>query len=239
MRFATDTATKMITAIVFDLDDTLYLEKDFVMSGFLAVSGHISKKYGIKKEKIFQILKGDFEKGLRRKNFDELIKKLDLKDEKVENLVDIYGNHRPSIELCTDAKLVLKGLKNKFKLGLITDGHLNVQKNKIFALHLNQYINKIVINDIAKGKSKSDIRIFENAINKLGIEPKKSVYVGDNPLKDFRNPKKLGMNTIRIKRKNGEYSKISADEIGDADYVISSLMQINKILTNISEQNRK
>ena len=38
---------KMIKIIIFDLDDTLYPEIEFVMSGFRAVSRYISKKYNI------------------------------------------------------------------------------------------------------------------------------------------------------------------------------------------------
>lgn len=35
----------MIKAIVFDMDDTLYKEKDYVVSGFKAVDDWIKEKY--------------------------------------------------------------------------------------------------------------------------------------------------------------------------------------------------
>ena len=38
---------KRLKAILFDLDDTLFLEKDFVKSGFKAVASYIHNKNGI------------------------------------------------------------------------------------------------------------------------------------------------------------------------------------------------
>ena len=38
---------RMIKAIIFDMDRTLYNERDFVRSGFDAVSGYVSAKYAL------------------------------------------------------------------------------------------------------------------------------------------------------------------------------------------------
>jgi hypothetical protein len=43
----------MIRALVFDLDDTLYREKDFVRSGYRAVAQHVAKAYKCKFERVF------------------------------------------------------------------------------------------------------------------------------------------------------------------------------------------
>ena len=37
----------MIKAVVFDLDDTLYSETDYVKSGFVAVGDELKRRYGI------------------------------------------------------------------------------------------------------------------------------------------------------------------------------------------------
>ena len=71
----------MIKAILFDLDDTLYEEKQFVAGGFKTVAEYLSIKYRVDYDKVFKILKDAFEKGLRRKNFDVLLKKLAIEKE--------------------------------------------------------------------------------------------------------------------------------------------------------------
>jgi len=57
----------MIKAIIFDLDDTLYPEKKFIMSGFRAVAKYLSKKHKLNYNEVFKILKKDFKKRLRKK----------------------------------------------------------------------------------------------------------------------------------------------------------------------------
>ncbi len=43
----------MIRLVIFDLDDTLYNERDFVYSGFMEVATYLSNKYGIDKNILF------------------------------------------------------------------------------------------------------------------------------------------------------------------------------------------
>ena len=40
----------LIKVIIFDLDDTLYEEKKFVQSGFLAVAGYIKEQFKVIKK---------------------------------------------------------------------------------------------------------------------------------------------------------------------------------------------
>lgn len=227
----------MIKAVLFDLDDTLYEEKQFVMSGFKAISQYLSKEYNFNQEEIFKILKSDFENGLRKKNFDILLEKLNLKEEGVDALVKIYREHLPTLSLYPDAEVILRNFKNKFKLGLITDGYPIVQKNKISALNIKYYFNIVILNDISGNRSKAHTLPFEDAVRKLNVKPGDAIYVGDNPLKDFISAKKIGMHTVRIKRETGEYNKIIVDKSLDADYTISNLSQLLQIIEKCKKLN--
>jgi putative hydrolase of the HAD superfamily len=223
----------MIKLVLFDLDDTLYQEKQFVMSAFKSISKYLSKKYNIKYDKIFKILKDDFNKGLRKKNFNVLIKKLQLIDEDVDYLVRIYRNHKPEISLYNDAEYILNKLKKTIKLGLVTDGYIATQQNKISSLKIKNYFDVIIINSPKDNIDKKNPKIFNKIIKKLKVNPKDTVYVGDNPLKDFIASKKIGIHTVRIKRKSGEYSKFKVEGSIDADFVISNLNELTNIINNI------
>ena len=192
----------MIKAVLFDLDDTLYEEKKFIVSGFRKTAEYLSRKYKINSDRVFKILRDDFDGGLRRKNFDVLLKKLSIK-EPVENLIKIYREHLPLISLYPDAKVILKNLRScGFKLGLITDGYPATQRNKISALGIRDFFEVITINDIEKGLSKRNENSFKRTLSLLRVKTENTIYVGDNPLKDFFAAKKLGVITVRIKRKN-------------------------------------
>lgn len=230
----------MRKALLFDLDDTLYEEKQFVISGFRMTSQYLSEKYKVEYDKIFKILRKDFEKGLRGKNFNILLRKLNLENESVKNLIQIYREHTPSISLYPDAEIILKELKsNKFKLGLITDGYINTQRNKLFILGIVDYFDVILINNVEKNLSKKDKICFEKAVSKLEVKPEKAIYVGDNPLKDFVSPRKLGIVTVRVKRRKGEYSSLLADEAHKANYTISNLLQLPEIIEKINSKSKK
>lgn len=226
---------KRIKAIIFDLDDTLYSEKMFVVSGFQAVSKYISKKYNIPYETIFIKLKKDFERGVRKNNFNVLLEELGIKDDSLLNkLIDIYRYHFPDISLDAGMEKVIKELSVNFKLALITDGHPLTQKNKIAALKLSNYFDLIKINDISKGESKQDLEIFRDIIKQIGEKNNNMIFVGDNPLKDFIVPKKLGLYTVRIVKKDGIYSHIKKN-LEFIDYTIEDIRELFKVIEDIEK----
>lgn len=216
--------------IVFDLDDTLYPEVQFVYSGFLAVSDYLASKFNLDKKQIFDFLIFSFENGNRRKNFDLLIEKFKI-PESVNKLVRTYRNHYPKISLYPDSKYILEYLKSKtFKVALITDGYPITQFNKIDALRLIRYLDVISVNDISRGESKLNEKSFLKVLKALNVQPDKAVYVGDNPEKDFVIPNKLGMLSVRIIRKEGLYSSKDDDPEFPPDYKIPSLVELIEII---------
>lgn len=223
----------VIKSVIFDLDGTLYEEKEFVISGFKAVSKYLSSKHGLNPAEILEVLISDFKNGLRKRNFDVLLEKKELK-ENVKKLINVYRTHKPYISLYRDAKKVLPEL-SRHKLGLITDGRKKTQENKISALGIAEYFNVIIITyaygrDCWKPSSKS----FKIALDTLGTLPEESIYVGDNPLKDFLGAKKLGIHTVRVKRRSGEYDHIKVNDEYDADYTIHNLLTLKTIIDQIN-----
>ena len=55
----------MLRALVFDLDDTLYLEKDFVMSGYQAVARHLAETKRCSFEAALSVMLNSFEQNGR------------------------------------------------------------------------------------------------------------------------------------------------------------------------------
>lgn len=219
-----------IRLVIFDLDDTLYPEIQFVYSGFLKVSEYLSKKFNRSKKDFFRFLVSSFEKGIRGNNFDLLLEEFDI-NEDINTLVQIYRNHYPKISLYPDSKYILEYLRIRgFKIALITDGYLTTQLNKINALGIWRYFDKIVINDISLGIDKKKEEGFLEVLNALNVDPNNAIYIGDNPKKDFVVPNKLGMSSIRIIREEGIYKLVENNNQYPPKFIIYNLRSLIKVL---------
>lgn len=188
----------MIKAVVFDLDDTLYPEMDYVKSGFRCVSQEIEKIYGLKNaydELIFLFGQG------RSGVFDRYLQKhaLPCTEEAVSELVDAYRYHKPDISLTREVKDMLTQLRDDgYKLGIITDGRPKVQRKKLEALELSHFIDKIIITEELGGIEfrKPNPKAFEIMCSEFKILYEEMVYIGDNPQKDFAVKKYFPIKTI-------------------------------------------
>jgi len=184
---------------VFDLDDTLYPERDFVRSGFSVVDEYLSSRLGC--EGFLKIALARFERGERGKIFDDSLKDLGVNPDQriISELVAVYRAHRPEIVFFPGAPEFIAKLGGYGHLAVITDGPLICQKNKASALNLSKWFEEIIFTDLlGKGHSKPDPLAFQMLSEKFSAPPEKSVYLADNPGKDFMAPNQLGWKTIQI-----------------------------------------
>ncbi|MDE6417566.1 MAG: HAD hydrolase-like protein [Duncaniella sp.] len=173
--------------IAFDLDDTLFPETEFVRSAYRA----IASEYG--RPELSLIMES---KATPREAFDEAAQILGLTD--ASPLLRIYREHIPDIKLTPGVETTLRRLKNSgINLALITDGRSITQRNKISALGLDRYFdsNLIFISEETGADKMSGLpfRLTES----VTISPP-YFYVGDNPAKDFFQPRCMGWKTVMI-----------------------------------------
>ncbi len=192
-------------AVVFDLDDTLYSERDYVLSGMRAVADWARDSLGFPAEQTYGQLHDLFEAGVRGETFDRWALNNDLQPEAcVPAMVDVYYQHQPRITLEANTIELLSQLRELCRLGIITDGYLNVQQRKTAALGLDRTIQTIVYSDaFGRDAWKPDPRPFHAVLERLEVPADRAVYVGDNPAKDFFGARRVGMETIRIRRPDG------------------------------------
>ena len=95
----------------------------------------------------------------------------------------------------------------KGPLGLVSDGYLSTQENKLEALRIRQRFAKIVLTDsLGRDFWKPSPKAYQKIERALGPEPYCFTYIADNPLKDFIAPRLLWWKTIRVVREDGVYS---------------------------------
>lgn len=221
----------MIKALIFDLDDTLYYEKEYVIGAFREVANYLGNKYGKDEEKLHNRMKDILENLGRGKIFNIICEENNF-NEDIKELVDIYRSSKPQLELYDDSKEFLTwARKHGYKLGIITDGCFKVQWNKIKALSVEYLIDKIIVtDDLGKEFWKPHERSYLDMMNYFNINKNECIYIGDNPNKDFIGAKQLGMKTVRILRKQGDHITTFLEKEYEADFNIVNLLKLKEVL---------
>lgn len=190
-----------LAGIIFDLDDTLYSEKQYVKSGYNKIAEYLGDR--ALSDKLFEY----FKEG--QPAIDMLLSEMSMEDKKAKCL-DIYRRHKPDISLYDGVCEMLKGLKEKgMRLGIITDGRPEGQQNKLSALGLVDIIDDIIITDELGGvqfRKPNDIS-FRIMQTRWGVPFENIAYIGDNSDKDFIAPGILGMRSVYFDNKDSIYYK--------------------------------
>lgn len=202
--------------VIFDLDDTICDEIDYITSGFKAIAELIPSV-----PDAYEQLIGYFSAG--KPAIDEFLKTAGITDKGMkESCLNTYRNHTPTLTLKHNVRNLLMNLRQEGKkLGVITDGRPEGQHAKITSLNLKEYVDEIIITDELAGSSGNvlDFRkpndiAFTIMRMRLGSTLDNMVYVGDNPAKDFQPSRSLGFDAIHFINPNGVYykSKLATDE---------------------------
>jgi putative hydrolase of the HAD superfamily len=149
----------------------------------------------------------------------------------VLKLVAIYRGHKPRLTLFTEARWAIERFRGHLKLGLITDGYAETQRNKVAALEIGGLFDCIVYtDDLGRENWKPSPMPFRLMMNRLGVDGHECIYIGDNPVKDFLAPNELGWLTVMISREGGEYRHAGGKicpSLSEAKKVISSLCELS------------
>lgn len=176
------------TVIVFDLDDTLYNELDYLKSAYKSIAMFLEPNDWIplyfkmfskyrSKLNVFNIISTEY-------------------NVELEILLEKYRNHHPEIQLFDGALDVIKAIKNKKgKIGIVTDGRSATQRSKISSLGLLEYVDHIIISEEI-GTEKPDVANFKAIENFL--VGREYYYIADNIKKDFIAPNLLGWKSIAV-----------------------------------------
>ena len=178
------------THIVFDLDDTLYKEIDFVKSAYIYVCKYIRSRFGID---FFSQIQECIDDGINF--YDYIISKLHHKHNfSIEKYLELYRFHYPKLSLSADTSEFLNNISDrKIGFSIITDGRSISQNNKIKALGLSHLAQNIIISE-ETGYEKPHVNNFK-IIEKV-YPDKKFLYIADNTSKDFLAPNTLKWDTV-------------------------------------------
>jgi putative hydrolase of the HAD superfamily len=227
-----------LRAVVFDLDDTLYPERSYVISGFAAVSEWTSQRFGVSAARCFIELDSLFERGAQRDTFDRWVSERGLPSDAnlINDMLQVYRAHDPVIAPYRGVPELLARLQKGYRLGLVSDGHPERQLSKLKGLGLESFFHAVVFTDeLGPECGKPSPIPFRVVLERLAVVGPEAVYVGDNPLKDFIGARDLGMRTIRVRHVLGLRSHLEPPgERWRAEHDVGAPTLIEPILKSMS-----
>ncbi len=222
--------------VVFDLDDTLYLERDYVRSGFRAVAAFAAEGTEIDVDAAAESLWNGFLAGVRGSAFDDLLKRYPQVAARcsVPELVRCYREHAPDIAYLPGVETLLNELQGLgVPLAVISDGPLVSQAAKAEALGVARYADPVVLTD-AWGAAywKPHVRAFEAVAEAFGLPAERLVYIGDNPEKDFHAPTALGWKSVRL-RLPGQVREALPHDATPPTHEVGSVAELRELLLEL------
>ncbi len=222
----------MIKAVLFDLDNTLLDFLTFKKETAKAAATAMVKQ-GLPAseiqayEKIFSVYDG---KGIEyQKTFYEVVKQYHLEinlSEKIQQ-AGIVAYQQKKYEVLRPYPMVkptLKKLREKgLKLGIISDAPRNKAWQRLIITGLENEFDFVITHSDTQ-EFKPHPSAFTLALKKLGVLPNAVLFVGDNPSRDIKGAKAVGMRTCLAKY--GQMFK--SNDI--ADYEIEKFEDLLKVI---------
>jgi len=199
-------------AIVLDLDDTLYRERRFALSGYKAVAASVEEQFGIDRDTAFKCMTLSMRRGRRQAAFQDLATRFRLSESDSASWLACYRSHQPCLRLRRSVRESLEALRRTWRIGLLTNGLPSVQAAKVAALGLSDLVDSITYADAFGGKPHASA--FLEILSRLGIDAGHAVFAGDDERRDIEGAGRVGMKTVLVDRRGTAWgAAVRADAI--------------------------
>jgi len=231
-----DVVLENLEGIIFDLDDTLYNKAEWLVPAL----EHAARIMALDEHRVWEAATSYVHsKGVADVNiFNHVLLSCGQSDSalNIRAFVAAANNYRPasgSLSLWPGADAALRQLGSRYRLAVMADGLVEAQNAKIIGLRLASFCNVFILSDEIDGirSRRPDPRPYREALARMGTRASRTLFVGDNPVKDFIRARQLGMVTVRVM--TGEYANMDyPSREHSADYDISSVARLPDLVKN-------
>ena len=224
-----------MTAILFDMDDTLYDQIEPFKKAYDTLFGNrfdidiidLFEARSVRGDEVFELAQSGKmpmdEMHIYRiqKAFEDL--GCTVTAEESLAYQHLYAENQSKIAMTDTIRSLLDlCLQNGVRIGMVTNGPSGHQRKKIRALGAQRWFdNKDIIISGECGVSKPEVGIFRAAEKQMGLRPEEIIFVGDNYQNDIVGAKRAGWRAIWINKRGQDISgeayqpdEIVADEAG-------------------------
>lgn len=196
----------VVEAIIFDLDDTLYLQADWLAGAWAAVA-EAAVGQGVDSMALAEALVRIASEGSDRGGIiDRGLVAVGHPEVMVPPLVDAFLNYqaKPLNTLAGVDEMLAQLRVDGIGVAIVTDGALSTQRSKVAALGLTDRVDFIVMSDeLGRQYRKPHPKPILEAMRLLHVKPNTTVMIGDRPEKDVAAAAAAGVRTVRVS--SGEY----------------------------------
>ena len=169
--------------IIFDLDNTLINEEDYLFQGYKKIANYLLEKYRINDSLIESTLIEEFCLNGRKNLFDKLFNKFKITHEELDAVLKILREFKPfnKIPLIHPMKIILEKLKlTGIPYIILTNGNPAQQKNKINNIEWGDLLPHVIYaNEIEPKPSDLSIKKYLYSTNKQ-FDKKQILMIGDS-----------------------------------------------------------
>ena len=258
-----------IRAVIFDLDDTLVVEKASAEAAFLAACELARDKYDIDPQGLHEAVRrtagelwyasdthpyckeigissweglwagfgGDeanlkalrkFAPVYRIQSWVDALAEFDIVDPSLAaQLADTFGIERRKRHIVFDDVPGVLDKLGKYRLAIISNGAPCLQREKLAGSGLCSYFETVVISG-EQGIGKPDPKLFEIAVELVGVKAGEAIVVGNSRNTDILGAQNANIKSVWLNRDNSDYD---SDVV--ADYEITGLGELPSVLDKL------
>jgi UDP-N-acetylglucosamine 2-epimerase (non-hydrolysing) len=198
-----------IEAVLFDLDDTLYSQQEWLDGAWRAIAEVMGSLWEIDREDLYAALCKIADEGSAQGAIiDRALAAVGARNVPISWRVATFRAFKPgTLDPYPGVREALEDLRQRVPIGLVTDGDPELQESKLRALGLHDAFDVVVFSDmLGPLERKPSPEPFRRALAALEVDPGHAVYVGDNPVKDVTGALTAGLLPVRVT--TGEYAGV-------------------------------
>ena len=191
-----------VKGIIFDIDGTLYTSEEYVFEQVDVQVRHFAKLKSISVEAARKMVEDYKAKWAENHNGEKISLAKTMAAFGIPVAESILWRKKlikPEKFLHRDEKLVktIESLKSKYKIICVTNNPVFTARKTLEAIGISDFFPEIIGLD-STGLSKPHYLPFSMALQKMGVEAKNCVAVGDRFNIDIELPVKMGMGGILV-----------------------------------------
>ena len=193
---------EVVKGIIFDIDGTLYTSEEYVFEQVDVQVRHFAKLKSISVETARKMVEEYKAKWAETHNGEKISLAKTMAAFGIPVAESILWRKKlikPEKFLSHDEKLVktIESLKSKYKIICVTNNPVFTARKTLEAIGISEFFPEIIGLD-STGLSKPHYLPFSMALQKMGVEAKNCVAVGDRFNIDIELPVKMGMGGILV-----------------------------------------
>jgi putative hydrolase of the HAD superfamily len=135
---------------------------------------------------------------------------------------------RKKFRLYNESYNILKTLKNKYRIGIVSDCQYDYAIPETKMLGILPFFDVFIISG-DYGFRKPDKRLFKECLSKLKVSPHETVFIGDNAFRDISGAKSVGMKTILVMSRR----ESKDPNLPKPDFRVWNIGEVLRIIENI------